>query len=135
MEKFPPAAPGGLTGRQACGKLLRMEGSGFNRVCIPARNRLAARLALALALLAAGGCAGIPRRQAGVAGRYPARPAPPAAAGPAAIPSEYQDHAGRALAESTPESPVHYAQLLSTGDDALLARIHLIRAATRSIDL
>ncbi len=43
--------------------------------------------------------------------------------------------ADRALAESTPAVPRHYAVLLDKGPDALLARIHLIRSARHSIDL
>ncbi|HRA03717.1 MAG TPA: phospholipase D family protein, partial [Thermomonas sp.] len=40
-----------------------------------------------------------------------------------------------ALAESTAAAPRHHALILDGGPDALLARIHLIRAARRSIDL
>ena len=43
--------------------------------------------------------------------------------------------ATRAFADSTPVAPRHYALLLDGGHDALLARIHLLRAARRSIDL
>jgi len=52
-----------------------------------------------------------------------------------AMPSPLLDLADRVLAESTPESPQHHAVLLEKGPDALLARIHLIRSARRSIDL
>ena len=87
-------------------------------------------------MLAAGtGCATMPFRSSAWSERYPARPAPPIESARPAIPSEYQDYADRAFAESSPDAPVHFAQLLSTGDDALLARIHLIRAATNSIDV
>lgn len=41
----------------------------------------------------------------------------------------------RALRESTAERPRHYALILDHGQDALLARIDLIRGARRSIDL
>ena len=41
----------------------------------------------------------------------------------------------RAFAASTPDAPRHYALLLDRGPDALLARVNLIRAARRSIDL
>jgi phosphatidylserine/phosphatidylglycerophosphate/cardiolipin synthase-like enzyme len=51
-----------------------------------------------------------------------------------AIPSEYQD-----LADSAFNGPVskglHYVSILDVGEDALLARIHLIRAARESIDI
>ena len=41
----------------------------------------------------------------------------------------------RAVAESTPAAPRHYALILDDAPDALLVRIHLIRSAQRSIDL
>src|SRR5690606_19397976 len=41
----------------------------------------------------------------------------------------------RARADSSAEQPVHYVNLLEVGEDSLLLRIHLIRAARRSIDL
>ncbi|HNR92775.1 MAG TPA: phospholipase D-like domain-containing protein, partial [Dokdonella sp.] len=46
----------------------------------------------------------------------------------------------RALAEqarmdSTAERPTHYVNLLELGEDALLLRVHLIRAARESIDI
>ncbi len=41
----------------------------------------------------------------------------------------------RAQAESTAQAPHHYALILDRGQDALLARINLIRGARRSIDL
>ncbi len=43
--------------------------------------------------------------------------------------------AARAAAESPPETTPHTVRFLETGDEALLARIHLIRAAQQSIDL
>lgn len=46
----------------------------------------------------------------------------------APLPSRYQELA----ADS---SPFHHLQLLETGDDALLARLHLFRAAQSSIDI
>ena len=49
--------------------------------------------------------------------------------------SPLRDLATRALAESTPEQPRHYALILDHGPDAMLARINLIRAATTRIDL
>ncbi|MEO6226353.1 MAG: phospholipase D family protein [Thermomonas sp.] len=52
-----------------------------------------------------------------------------------ALASPLHDLADRALAESTPAVPRHYAVLLDKGPDALLARIHLIRSARHSIDL
>ena len=52
-----------------------------------------------------------------------------------AAPSALRELGDRALADSTPEAPRHYALLLDRGPDALLARVNLIRAARRSIDL
>jgi len=52
-----------------------------------------------------------------------------------AQPSPLRDLAVRAVAESTPEQPRHYALIIDRGPDALLARINLIRAATARIDL
>jgi putative cardiolipin synthase len=52
-----------------------------------------------------------------------------------ALPSPFHALAERALAESRPGAPVHYVELLDRGEDALLLRIHLVRAAKRSIDV
>jgi phosphatidylserine/phosphatidylglycerophosphate/cardiolipin synthase-like enzyme len=52
-----------------------------------------------------------------------------------ALASPLRDLGERALAESTAAAPKHYALILDGGPDALLARIHLIRSARRSIDL
>jgi phosphatidylserine/phosphatidylglycerophosphate/cardiolipin synthase-like enzyme len=51
-----------------------------------------------------------------------------------AIRSEFQDLADSAFNESIDQS-IHYVSILDIGEDALLARIHLIRAARESIDL
>ncbi|QOY63866.1 phospholipase D family protein [Lysobacter sp. H21R4] len=52
-----------------------------------------------------------------------------------AQPSPLHQLADRALLDSTPQQPRHYTVILDRGTDALLARINLIRSATRSIDL
>ncbi len=52
-----------------------------------------------------------------------------------AVPSPLRELGARASAESTPEAPRHHAGLLEYGQDALLARIHLIRAARERIEL
>jgi phosphatidylserine/phosphatidylglycerophosphate/cardiolipin synthase-like enzyme len=52
-----------------------------------------------------------------------------------ARPSPLHGLAARAFAESTPESPRHYAVILDRGHDALLARVDLLRSATTAIDL
>ncbi len=51
------------------------------------------------------------------------------------IESEYQTLASKALENKTAGSSAQYVSILELGDDALLARIHLIRAAQKSIDL
>lgn len=52
-----------------------------------------------------------------------------------AIASPYHALAARAFGESKPGKPVHYVNLLDQGEDALLLRVHLIRAARKSIDI
>jgi cardiolipin synthase C len=94
-----------------------------------------AMLWVSLSLAGAAGCATVPRRDPGIAARFPARPAADRAIRTEAIPSVYQEAADRAQAESTPDAPRHYVQLLDIGDDALLARVHLIRAARQSVDI
>ncbi len=95
-------------------------------------------LALA-ALLLLGGCATLstPRREDAARIAVSARSSQVdcTAADACALSSPLHDLADRVLAESTQESPRHHAVLLDKGPDALLARIHLIRSARRSIDL
>ncbi|MBA3487014.1 MAG: phospholipase D family protein [Lysobacter sp.] len=55
--------------------------------------------------------------------------------GACATPSALRGLAAQAFSESTPQLPRHYALILDEGTDALLARIHLIRSATSTIDL
>lgn len=43
--------------------------------------------------------------------------------------------AGEAFSRSQPSQPVHYATILDEGEASLVARINLLRSATRSIDL
>ena len=43
--------------------------------------------------------------------------------------------AGQAFVESTAQAPRHYALILDYGQDALLARLNLLRSATTAIDL
>src|SRR5690606_520671 len=52
-----------------------------------------------------------------------------------ALASQVHEQGEHALAEYTPDAPRHYAGILDHAPDALLARIHLIRSARRSIDL
>lgn len=51
------------------------------------------------------------------------------------IASPLLDLGADAMAGSTPDAPRHIVTLLDRGQDSLLARVHLIRAARRSIDL
>ncbi|ANB16172.1 phospholipase D family protein [Dokdonella koreensis] len=52
-----------------------------------------------------------------------------------AIATPYRRLADEARAASRPDAPVHYVNVLERGEDALLLRLHLIRAARRSIDV
>ena len=52
-----------------------------------------------------------------------------------ATPSPLRELGVDAIARSTPEAPRHHALLLEYGQDALLARLDLIRGAQRTIDL
>ena len=52
-----------------------------------------------------------------------------------AIESPYHALADEARVASTRTAPVHYVNLLEAGEDSLLLRVHLIRAATKSIDI
>ena len=52
-----------------------------------------------------------------------------------AIDSPLLDLATRAFATSSADAPRHFVQLLEGGQEALLARVHLIRSARRSIEL
>ncbi|MGH8027067.1 MAG: phospholipase D family protein [Pseudoxanthomonas sp.] len=49
--------------------------------------------------------------------------------------SPLRELSDRAATESAPQAPRHYALILDRGEDALLARINLIRSARRSIDV
>ena len=103
-----------------------------------ARPRLRAAIAV-LALLAAGGCSsfGPAQRARAEAVAVAARAAPTGCtrADACARPSALHQLAARAFTESTPASPRHYALILDRGQDALVARIDLLRSATTSIDL
>ena len=52
-----------------------------------------------------------------------------------ALDSPLRALAGKAFSQSTPERPQHYATLLDEGEESLVARLNLLRSATRSIDL
>lgn len=95
--------------------------------------------ALLLAVFILGGCATLSTPQRDDAQRIAASARSAqvdcSAANACALASPLHDLADRAFAESTPLAPRHYAVLLDKGPDALLARVHLIRSARRSIDL
>jgi phosphatidylserine/phosphatidylglycerophosphate/cardiolipin synthase-like enzyme len=59
---------------------------------------------------------------------------PPETTNRCAIPSEFQDIADSAFQGHAPEG-THYVSILDVGEDALLVRIHLIRAARESIEI
>jgi putative cardiolipin synthase len=52
-----------------------------------------------------------------------------------AVPSPLLEAADQALAQSTPQHPMHVVTLLGDSEPALAARVNLIRAARRSIDV
>lgn len=52
-----------------------------------------------------------------------------------AEPSALRALGGKAMAESTPSSPRHYATIVDRGEASLAARLNLINSATRRIDL
>jgi cardiolipin synthase C len=100
----------------------------------------ARRIGLGVALLLAGwllaGCA--PSRQQIRQAQEEVSAAQPRAldcdrADRCAIASPLRDHADDAVARSTPDEPRHRLLLLEAGQDALLAQIHLIRAARETI--
>lgn len=96
-------------------------------------------LALLLSLLVLAGCSTLsPRERRDAAdlaldGRSAAVDCRPVEDCAAASPLLALAHA--AVAASTPEVPRHHVMLLDRGQDALLARLHLIRAARQSIEL
>ncbi|GAA0710767.1 phospholipase D family protein [Dokdonella soli] len=91
-----------------------------------------------LALLASTGC-GLNRELARQADALVAQARPNdvtcARADHCAIDTPYRQLVDEARAASTPDAPVHYVNVLDRGEDALLLRVHLIRAAKKSIDI
>ncbi|MGH8061626.1 MAG: phospholipase D family protein [Pseudoxanthomonas sp.] len=101
-------------------------------------NPLMRGLVLSLALLC-GACAGLSNTQrtraASIAQAARSQVIDCSAADACAQASPLRELGDRAQSESTAQSPRHYALILDRGQDALLARINLIRSARSRIDL
>ena len=97
------------------------------------------RLGLGLLLVLLGACAHVSKREMLQAGEYADQARTAAVACQTdcegAIASPLRDLGDAAYAASTPAQPRHSVVLIDTGQDSLLARVHLIRSARRSIDL
>ena len=108
---------------------------------IPGRcpcDAAARALSLLVALMLLSGCAVDrlhARRAAATAAAAQDRALDCTAADTCAIASPYQALVQQAQSESRPDTPAHYVNLLDRGEDSLLLRIHLIRAAHTSIDI
>ncbi|MHC5115802.1 MAG: phospholipase D-like domain-containing protein, partial [Planctomycetota bacterium] len=93
------------------------------------------RYFLLLLLLMCLGCQSrVVRKAAKTIERDASLTCPPETANRCAIPSELQELADSTFAKSAAEG-IHYVSILDIGEDALLARIHLVRAARESIDI
>ncbi|WNH54157.1 phospholipase D family protein [Stenotrophomonas oahuensis] len=101
-------------------------------------NLLLRLLALATVLLGSG-CASLSsaerERAAGIAAQARSQQVDCTRPDRCAQDSPLRALGGQAFTESTPETPRHYATILDEGETSLVARINLIRSATRSIDL
>ncbi|MCD0258654.1 phospholipase D family protein [Xanthomonas melonis] len=90
-------------------------------------------------LLLGTGCAGLSNiernRAAGVAAAARSTVVECSQANHCAQPSPLRALGGEAITASTPTVPRHYATILDHGEQSLVARLNLIRSATRSIDL
>ncbi len=103
------------------------------------RSSLVRVLWMAATLLALSGCTlsqqRIRKAEAVVAETRPTAAITCTHAEPCAIDSPLLAQGHEAMAASTPTHPVHYVTLLDHGENALAARISLIHAARKSIDL
>ncbi len=97
------------------------------------------RLMLLASLLLAGGCASLSSgeraRAADIAAQARSSVVDCTRADRCAQDSPLRALAGRAFSESVPDRPRHYAVILDEGEESLVARLNLLRSATRSIDL
>ncbi|PPV06031.1 cardiolipin synthetase [Xanthomonas bromi] len=95
-------------------------------------------LVLATVLLGTG-CAGLSQternRAAGVAAAARSTVVNCTQANHCAQPSPLRTLGGEAITASTPAAPRHYATIVDHGEESLVARLNLIRSATRSVDL
>lgn len=103
------------------------------------RFRAGARLFGALLALLLTGCASLPEVQRDAAARIAVAARSSVVdctrADACALASPLLEMARAEQAASTPQAPRHRALILDDGPDALLARVHLIRSARRSIEL
>ena len=100
---------------------------------------LMSRWLMLAGLLLLGGCASLSNsereRAAGIAAQARSTVVDCDRADRCAQDSPLRALAGRAFTESTADQPRHYATILDEGEEALVARLNLLRSATRSIDL
>jgi phosphatidylserine/phosphatidylglycerophosphate/cardiolipin synthase-like enzyme len=102
------------------------------------RWRSALAMSLLLVLMLSSGCAVDrlhARRAATTAAAAQDRVVACAAADACAIDTPYQNLVERAQQDAQSAAPTHYVNLLDHGEDSLLLRIHLLRAARASIDI
>ena len=101
------------------------------------KHQIAYRIIICVIATLAGsyttGCSSLPKRDTELTRAYKIL-APSVTTSQSAIKSTYTDVAN-AVFHSKHATSTHYATILDTGDDALLARTHLIRAAKKSIDI
>jgi phosphatidylserine/phosphatidylglycerophosphate/cardiolipin synthase-like enzyme len=97
------------------------------------------RLTAVLMLLMGTGCASLSQlehdRAAGIAQQARSVERACSQTDNCALDSPLRALAGDAFMRSSAEQPVHYATILDEGEGALVARLNLLRSATRSIDL
>ncbi|NIJ93350.1 phosphatidylserine/phosphatidylglycerophosphate/cardiolipin synthase-like enzyme [Xanthomonas campestris] len=101
--------------------------------------RFLLRVIVLATLLLGTGCAGLSQiernRAAGVAAAARSTVVSCTQANRCAQPSPLRALGGEAITASTPAAPRHYATIVDHGEESLVARLNLIRSATRSIDL